>query len=151
MRDVPAELWVVGERLESDHGEDMEPYFANSGLGERLRRFGYRRDVPAILAASDIFVLPSHFEGLPMSVIEAMLCGLPVVATDIRGPREQIVGGETGFLVPPGSVAALAEALKKLADNAPLRSRLGQASLSRAIENFREDSVAARTIAFLNA
>ncbi len=151
MRDVPAELWVVGERLESDHGEDMEPYFAKSGLGDRLRRLGYRRDVAAVLAASDIFVLPSHFEGLPMSVIEAMLCGLPVVATDIRGPREQVVEGETGFLVPPGSVAPLAEALKKLAENAPLRSRFGQASLWRAIENFREDSVTARTIAFLNA
>ena len=63
-------------------------------------------DVPAVLAASDIFALPSHFEGLPMSVIEAMLTGLPVVATDIRGPREQVVDGETGLLVPPATVAA---------------------------------------------
>ncbi len=54
-----------------------------------------------MLAAADIFALPSHFEGLPMSVIEAMLTGLPVVATDIRGPREQVVPGVTGLLVPP--------------------------------------------------
>ena len=93
MRDVDAELWVVGERLASDHGEDMEPYFAAAGLGARLRRLGYREDIPALLAAADIFALPSHFEGLPMSVIEAMLCALPVVATDIRGPREQVVDG----------------------------------------------------------
>ncbi len=151
MRDVPAELWVVGERLESDHGEDMEPYFANSGLGERLRRLGYRRDVAAILAASDIFVLPSHFEGLPMSVIEAMLCGLPVVATHIRGPREQVVEGETGFLVPPGSVAPLAEALKRLADDVGLRTRFGNAALSRALRKFREDTVTKRTIDLLQA
>ena len=101
MRDVDAELWVVGERLASDHGEDLEPYFAACGLGARLRRLGYREDVPALLAAADIFVLPSHFEGLPMSVIEAMLTGLPVVATDMRGPREQVEEGRTGLLVPP--------------------------------------------------
>ena len=85
-----AELWVVGERLASDRGEDMAELLAGAGLGGRLRLLGYRDDVAAVLAAADIFVLPSHFEGLPMSVIEAMLTGLPVVATDIRGPREQV-------------------------------------------------------------
>ncbi len=84
---------TVGRRRApaSDHGEDLEPAFAAAGLGDRLRRLGYRDDIPALLAAADIFALPSHFEGLPMSVIEAMLAGLPVVATDIRGPREQVV------------------------------------------------------------
>jgi glycosyltransferase involved in cell wall biosynthesis len=151
MRDVPAELWVVGERLASDHGEDMEPYFANCGLGARLRRLGYRRDVAAILAASDIFVLPSHFEGLPMSVIEAMFSGLPVVATDIRGPREQVVEGETGFLVPAGSVAPLADALGRLVKDDRLRKRFGEASLTRAGALFREDVVTARTLDLLEA
>jgi glycosyltransferase involved in cell wall biosynthesis len=151
MRDVPAELWVVGERLASDHGEDMEPYFAAAGLGDRLRRLGYREDVPAILAASDIFVLPSHFEGMPMSVIEAMLCGLPVVATDIRGPREQVVEGETGFLVPPAQATPLAAALRLLAHDASLRHRFGSASLARALKMFREDDVVARTLDLLSA
>jgi hypothetical protein len=88
MEDVPgAELWVVGDRLPTDHGEPLEPYFerAEAALGPRLRRLGYRHDVARLLAASDVFALPSHFEGLPMSVIEAMLTGLPVVATDVRG------------------------------------------------------------------
>ncbi len=151
MRDVPAELWVVGERLDSDHGEDMEPYFVASGLGDRLRRLGYRRDVAAILAASDIFVLPSYFEGLPMSVIEAMLCGLPVVTTDIRGPREQVVEGETGFLVPSGSVAPLADRLRRLAEDRSLREKFGKASFSRAIELFREDAVTEHTLDLLEA
>lgn len=146
MRDVPAELWVVGERLASDHGEDMEPYFAASGLGDRLRRLGYRSDVAAILAASDIFVLPSHFEGLPMSVIEAMLCGLPVVATDIRGPREQVVQGETGFLVPAASVAPLAAALRKLAEDPQLRRIFGAAGRVRAETLFCEELVVKRTM-----
>jgi hypothetical protein len=116
MEDVPeAELWVVGDRLPTDHGEPLEPYFARAErvLGPRLRRLGYRHDVARLLAASDVFALPSHFEGLPMSVVEAMLTGLPVVATDVRGPREQVADGETGFLVPPFETAPLAEALRR--------------------------------------
>ena len=132
MQNVPgAELWVVGERLQSDHGADMETVFAQAA--PPIRRLGYRTDVPDILAAADIFTLPSHFEGLPMSVIEAMLTGLPVVATNIRGPREQIVHGQTGLLVPPGTVAPLASALRALVDDAPMRARMGQAARARAL------------------
>jgi glycosyltransferase involved in cell wall biosynthesis len=149
MQDVDAELWVVGERLPSDHGEDMAPYFAASGLGPRLRRLGLRHDVPAILAAADIFTLPSHFEGLPMSIIEAMLVGLPVVSTDISGPREQIIDGETGFLVPPATVAPLAAALKRLAEDADLRARLGDAGRARALLHFDEAVVMQRTLDLL--
>ncbi len=150
MRDVPnAELWVVGERLASDHGADMEPLFAASGLGARLRRLGYRADVADVLAAADVFVLPSHFEGLPMSVIEAMLTGLPVVATDIRGPREQVVGGETGLLVPPGMVAPLAAALSRLVKDPALRARMGVAGRARAISLYDEAVVVARTLDLL--
>jgi glycosyltransferase involved in cell wall biosynthesis len=146
MRDVPAELWVVGERLASDHGEDMEPYFANAGLGARLRRLGYRTDVAEILAAADIFALPSHFEGLPMSIIEAMLAELPVVATDIRGPREQVVDGETGLLVPPADAPALANALRRLSADAPLRARMGEGGRARAVALYSEAAVVDRTL-----
>ncbi len=146
MRDVPAELWVVGERLASDHGEDMAPYFAASGLGDRLRLLGYRNDIAAVLAAADIFVLPSHFEGLPMSVIEAMLCGLPVVASDIRGPREQVVPEETGLLVPPAQAAPLAAALARLASDAGTRARMGQAGRQRALALYQEGDVVGRTL-----
>ncbi|GAC1492630.1 MAG: glycosyltransferase family 4 protein [Acetobacteraceae bacterium] len=150
MRDVPsAELWVVGERLASDHGEDLEAVFAAAGLGPRLRRLGYRADVQAVLAAADIFTLPSHFEGLPMSVIEAMLTGLPVVATAIRGPREQVLDGETGLLVPPATVAPLAAALRRLVADADLRSRMGQAGRARALELYTEARVVARTLDLL--
>jgi glycosyltransferase involved in cell wall biosynthesis len=146
MRDIPAELWVVGERLTSDHGEDLEPYFAGAGLRPRLRRLGYRADVPAILAAADIFVLPSHFEGLPMSVIEAMLTGLPVVATDIRGPREQVVPGQTGLLVPPATVAPLADALRALATDPALRARMGDAGRTRAMALYDEAAIVAHSL-----
>ena len=149
MQQVDAELWVVGDRLPSDHGEDLEPYFAACGLGERLRRFGSRDDVPALLAAADIFVLASHFEGLPMSVIEAMLTGLPVIAADVRGPREQVAEGLTGLLVPPGDVPALAAALQLLAGNPALRSRLGRAGRERAVSRYDEARVVAHTLDLL--
>jgi glycosyltransferase involved in cell wall biosynthesis len=149
LRDSAAELWVVGDRLASDHGEDLEPYFAGAGLGARLRRLGYRDDIPAILAAADIFALPSHFEGLPMSVIEAMLTGLPVVATDIRGPREQVVDGITGLLVPPASAPPLADALRRLVDDADLRHRMGAAARERALALYDEGRVVARTLDLL--
>ena len=149
MRDVPAELWVVGERLPSDRGEDLEPVFANAGLGPRLRRLGYRADVAAVLAASDIFVLPSHFEGLPMSVIEAMLCALPVVATNIRGPREQVIAEETGLLVTPARVAPLAAALRRLATDPSARARMGAAGRARAMTLYDEELVVAHTLDLL--
>ena len=112
MRSVPeAELWVVGERLDSDRGEDMVALLRAAGLGFRLRMLGYREDIPALLAAADIFTLPSRFEGLPMSVIEAMLTGLPIVASDVSGPDEQVEQGITGLKVPAGDAAALGAAL----------------------------------------
>jgi glycosyltransferase involved in cell wall biosynthesis len=149
MREVNAELWVVGNRLASDHGEDLEPYFAACGLGERLRRLGYREDVPQLLAAADIFVLPSWFEGLPMSVIEAMLTALPVVASNVSGPREQVEDGLTGRLVPPRDVPALARALAELAADAERRRRMGEAGRARALARYDEAKVVAHTLDLL--
>ena len=150
MERVPgAELWVVGDRLPSDHGEEIEAMFAASPLGQRLRLLGYRRDVADLLAAADVFALPSHFEGLPMSVIEAMLTGLPVVATAIRGPREQVVPGETGLLVPPMTVPPLAAALGTLCADAGLRAYMGEAGRTRALALYTEDAVVSRTLDLL--
>jgi glycosyltransferase involved in cell wall biosynthesis len=129
----------------------MEPHFARAvaALGPRLQRLGYRHDVARLLAAADVFCLPSHFEGLPMSVIEAMLTGLAVVATDIRGPREQVVAGETGLLVPPATIAPLAEALSRLASDPQLRARLGEAGRARALKKFDEAKIIALTLDLL--
>jgi glycosyltransferase involved in cell wall biosynthesis len=148
MPSVPnAELWVVGNRLESDRGDDMEALLLRAGL--RLRLLGYRTDVATLLAAADIFVLPSHFEGLPMSVIEAMLTGLPVVTTNIRGPREQVVDGVTGLIVPPGEAPPLANALARLSADPVLRARMGAAGRARALEIYDEAKVIARTLDLL--
>jgi glycosyltransferase involved in cell wall biosynthesis len=146
-----ATLWIAGARLASDHGQDMADVFADAAarLGSRLKLLGYREDTEALLAAADIFVLPSHFEGLPMSIIEAMQTGLAVVATDIRGPREQIVNEESGLLVPPGLSAPLGQAIARLARDPALRARLGQAARARACALYDEDVVVRRTVALL--
>ena len=100
MRNVDAELWLIGDRLASDHSAALDEVFAavetDPQLHRRIRLLGYRPDIAALLAAADIFTLPSHREGMPRSVIEAMLTGLPVVATDIRGTREEVIHGTTG-------------------------------------------------------
>lgn len=84
-----------------------------------------------------------------MSVIEAMLTGLPVVATNIRGPREQVADGETGLLVPAGRVAPLAGALRRLVEDRGLRERMGAAGRARAVALYDEGEVVRRTLEVL--
>jgi glycosyltransferase involved in cell wall biosynthesis len=150
MQAVPdAELWAVGERLATDRGRDVVALLEDAGLGDRLRLLGYREDVPSLLAAADIFALPSRFEGLPMSVIEAMLTALPVVATNVRGPDEQVEDGVTGLKVPAGDSKALADALRRLADDGDLRSRMGAAGRKRAEALYDEAKVLKHTLDLL--
>lgn len=155
MRTVDAELWIVGERLASDHAGPVDAALdairVDPVLAARVKLLGYRQDVPDLMRAADIFVLPSHREGMPRSIIEAMLSGLPVVATDIRGSREEVVDGETGLLVPVADAAALASALEHLACDPELRTRMGKAGLSRALELYDESKIVARQIELLEA
>ncbi len=148
MRGIDAVLWVVGERLESDHAGavDTDRIAGDPILGGRVRLLGYRADVPGILRAADIFTLPSHREGMPRSVIEAMMCALPVVGTDVRGTREEVVEGETGTLVPVNDPAALAAALDRLASDPGLRVRMGAAGRARALALYDEAKVVARQL-----
>ena len=94
------------------------------GLGDRCRLLGYRTDVKDLMAAADLFVLASAFEGLPVSIMEAMASGLPVVATAVGGVPEAVVDGETGLLVPPRDASALAGALLRLARDPDLRAAM---------------------------
>ena len=153
MREVDAELWVVGERLPSDHAANIDRELRrldrDATLRSRIRLLGYRGDVPDLLRAADVFTLPSHREGMPRSIIEAMLSGLPVVATDIRGSREEVVDGECGLLVPVGDAPALAACLSRLATDEALRARFGAAALARARDLFDESRIIARQLAHL--
>ena len=153
MAGLDAELWVVGDRLESDHASTIDQSLSriadDPALARRIRLLGYRRDVADLLRAADIFTLPSHREGMPRSILEAMMCALPVVATDIRGSREEVVPGETGALVPVEDVSALAQALDRLIRDPALRAAQGAAGRSRALATFDEARIVARQLALL--
>jgi glycosyltransferase involved in cell wall biosynthesis len=123
------EALIVGE------GPDrtaLEHLAAQLGLRDRVRFAGERHDVPKLLSGADLFVLSSRSEGLPVSVLEAMAAGLPVVASTVGGIPELVEDGETGVLVRPADPDALAAALGDLLDDADRRRRLGKAGRRRA-------------------
>ena len=111
-------------------------------LGDRFQFLGEREDVPALLRAADVFVLPSLYEGLPVSVLEAMAAGTPVVATAVGGTDEAVVDGESGILVPPRDPEALANAIREMLSNAPLASKLVAGAKARVAASFSADTVA---------
>jgi glycosyltransferase involved in cell wall biosynthesis len=104
---------------------------ADLGIADRVEFLGSRPDVPQLLAGSDVFVLASNKEGLPISILEGMRAGLPVVATDVGGIPETVRDGHNGFLVPRGDPEALQSALQRLITDGALRERFGQASRKR--------------------
>jgi glycosyltransferase involved in cell wall biosynthesis len=107
---------------------------------------GERRDMPAVYAALDIFVLPSYREGFSRSAMEAAASGLPMVLSDIRGCREIGRDGTELRLVPPADSAALRAAIAELLGDAELRQRLGSAARERALAAFDQREVAMASI-----
>lgn len=150
MAQVDARLWVVGARLESDHASSIdnaiEKMKTDPALSSRIKFLGYREDVENLMRAADIFTLPSHREGMPRSIIEAMMTGLPVVATNIRGCREEVIDGETGFLVAAQDPQALAMALDSLIKSTDLREAFGGKGRTRAISLYDERVVIDRQL-----
>ena len=106
------------------------------GIAERVRFLGHRNDVPDLLAACDVFVLPSLYEGLPLSVLEAMAAARPVVATAIDGTTEAVVPGVTGLLVPPADPTRLAGAIRALLEDGALARRMGEEGRARVCREF---------------
>ncbi|WP_279165375.1 glycosyltransferase [Thermus scotoductus] len=115
---------------------ELEDRVKALGLEDRVRFLGLRTDVPEILAAADAFILSSRWEGNPLSVMEAMAAGKPVIATAVGGVPELVQDGKSGVLVPPGDVEALAEAILRLAGDVHLRRQLGQEAFKQARERF---------------
>jgi glycosyltransferase involved in cell wall biosynthesis len=109
----------------------VERALAQAGLGARVRLLGWRDDIPELLAAMDVFLLTSLFEGLPRVVLQAMAASVAVVATDTGGIAEVVTDGETGFLVPRAAPAEAADALVKLAVDTATRRRFAAAARSR--------------------
>jgi glycosyltransferase involved in cell wall biosynthesis len=111
------------------------------GVDSRVRFLGLRDDVAALLAISDVFVLPSLSEGLSIAILEAMVAGRPVVTTRVGGNPELVVHGETGFLVPPNDAAALASAVVRVLEDPAEAHRLGQNGLGHVRRHFSIDAM----------
>jgi len=117
------------------------------GIAAQTVFVGYRHDMPALYAAMDVCVLPSHREGFPRSPMEASAMGVPCVATDIRGCRQVVRPEENGLLVPVGDAEALGAAIARILGDRTLAARMGEAGKRMARENFDERAVFARVIA----
>ena len=136
-----ARLLIIGE------GPLRAPLQAQAellGIQSAVRFLGHRSDAQRFLAAGDLLVNSSISEGTPLSVMEAMALGLPVVATNVGGVPKLVLDGETGLLVPPAEAEALAAALLELMRDAEKRRALGEAGRRRALEQFSIQPAAAK-------
>ena len=144
-------LMIVGETLPNDYdgiSEELEAFIQRRGLQERVHRVGYQPKIVPFLSASDVMVLPSYREGMPRSIIEAMMMGKAVIATNIRGCREEVVDGESGLLFSPGDILGLSAHLERLSKDRSLAKKMGEKGRERALAEFTESQVFERHLKF---
>lgn len=142
--ELPLYLLLVGNM----DSERLDAAIAANPNGERIRKAGYRRDAPAVIAACSISVLPTlRREGLPKTVIEAMVYGVPPIVTTAGGSPELVVDGESGRVVPPGDAQALADAILDLYRDEELRKRMGRAARERIDKHFNTTTTVEKTLA----
>lgn len=118
------------------------------GLAERVRFLGFRDDIPGLLAACDVFVLPSLYEGFPLSILEALGVGKPVVASAVGGIPEVIQDGRTGLLVPAGDPGALADAIRRILNDSADARAMARAGQELVRENYSVEAMV-RTVSTL--
>jgi len=114
----------------------LEAQVSAAGLDDRIHFLGSRSDVADLLAASDLFVLPSLWEGLSMALLEAMATGLPIVASKVSGTVQAIVPGEHGLLIPPGETEAIVNAIAQVLSDPDRARAMGLAAKRRVIAEF---------------
>lgn len=129
----PWQLLLVGD---GPARGDLQRLAARLGLSDRVVFAGQRRDVASVLPLMDLFVCPSLYEGFGIAIVEAMASGRPVVASATGGITEIVAQGETGLLVPPGDVAALADAIRRLLSHPDQARAMGKNGRQRAHEKF---------------
>lgn len=126
--------------------EDLQKEAFQAGAHDRIEFLGRRLDIERILSKAHIFALPSKWEGFPLSILEAMRAGLPVVASDVGGVSEAVEDGRTGFLIPRGDARTFAQKLDILAGDQVLRRRMGNAGRKRYEEEFTLKIMLQRTM-----
>ncbi|HWY07398.1 MAG TPA: glycosyltransferase [Candidatus Acidoferrales bacterium] len=131
--DPHAHLVLVGE---GDLRKGLEEQARDLGLGGKVHFLGLRSDIPEVLGAMDVFVLSSDYEGNPLSVLEAMASGLPIVSTAAGGVPNLFESGKEGFLVPPGDLQGLAKSMNSFLKYQAARESMGAAAARRARESF---------------
>lgn len=146
-RHPDARFLVVGETPPHDRPylDELESLATRLHIGDRVIFTGLRSDVPAILASVNVAVMPSLNEALSNALLESMAAGAPLVATRVGGTPEAVVDGETGLLVPPGDVEALAAAIGGLLDHPALAERLGRAARQLIADRFSIERMTAST------
>ena len=120
-----------------DRETELRDLARELGIDSRTTFLGIRRDVPDLLPGLDVACLSSVHEGVPITLIEAMAAGLPIVATDCGSVRDMVEDGEQGFVVPVGDVENFADRLQRLAHQEPLRTRLGKSGRARVESEFQ--------------
>jgi glycosyltransferase involved in cell wall biosynthesis len=121
---------------------ELRAYAAGHGLASRVHLLGYRADIANLLAAADVFALPSLSEGVPLALLEAMFAGKGIAASGVGGVPEVVTSEREALLVPPDDPELLATALGRLLEDRALRDRLGQAARQRAERAFTVDTMA---------
>ena len=129
-RHKDARFLIVGETAPSQRPylDELKKRAVEQGVADRVLFTGLRSDVPALLAAADVSVMPSLSEALSNVLLESMAAGAPTVATRVGGTPEALTDGQTGLLVPPGEVQPLAGAISRLLDDRALAAHLGRAA-----------------------
>lgn len=145
--DMPWRLRLVGDGPLLPEAKVLA---SSLGIEERVDFMGPRSDVAALLAQSDAFVLASRFEGLPISILEAMRAGLPVVASNVGGVPE-LVDEKTGFLVSPEDATALARALGQLLGNPEIRAEMGAKGRGKFERDFKASTMIEKTLGIYKA
>jgi len=144
---------LIGEELESGRcgcRARLKEIIRRNDLEGNVTLAGRRDDIPSLLTLMDMFVLPSYREGMPRSVLEAMASSLPVVASNIRGCREEVVDGETGFLVSPGSPGTLASAICELLANPEMARSMGSRGREMVVRRYDEGRIVGKQVEYIN-
>ena len=158
------EFWIMGEPTVKDTNRDGTPVYEEQAfklhaelkamakeMPETLKLIPFQKDYISWLAGMDIFVLPTHNEMYSLSVIDAMMTGLPVIGTDAGGTTEQIGNNERGTLVEPGSARAIADAIKEFTDNPSLIKQKGDAARQWATSQHDFKNTITRVLKFLGS
>lgn len=140
--EVPDAVFVLAG--EGPEREPLEALAGRLGIDDRVRFLGRREDVPELLAACDLFCLPSLYEGSSLAVLEAMAAGIPIVSSAIGGTDELIEDGRSGLLVPPGDAVALAAALRRALAEPELGVEMAVRARERVDGGLRREQMAAR-------